>query len=41
VVPYFSFVKLKNKRAEKIAPLLEQQYDSIYEVCEKAHGLLA
>jgi Flp pilus assembly protein TadB len=41
VVPYFSFVKLRNKRAEKIAPLLEQQYDSIYEVCEKAHGLLA
>jgi len=39
--PYFSFIKLRNNRTEKIAPLIEQQYDSIYEVCEKAHGLLA
>ena len=40
-LPYFSFIRLRNKRTEKIAPLIEQQYDSIYEVCEKAHGLLA
>jgi hypothetical protein len=40
-LPYFSFIRLRNKRVEKIAPLIEQQYDSIYEVCEKAHGLLA
>ena len=38
---YFSFIKIKNKRIEKVTPLIEQQYDAIYEVCEKAHGLLA
>ena len=40
-LPYFCFIRLRNKRTERIAPLIEQQYDSIYEVCEKAHGLLA
>ena len=38
---YFSFIKIRNKRIETVTPLIEQQYDSIYEVCEKAHGLLA
>ena len=40
-LPYLSFVRIKNKRAEKIIPLIEQQYESIYEICERAHGLLA
>ena len=40
-LPYFSFVKIRNKRIATVTPLIEQQYDSIYEVCEKAHGLLA
>ena len=40
VVPYFIYIKLTNKRSEAIKPLIEQQYDSIYEVCEKAHNLL-
>ena len=39
-VPYFMYIKLTNKRVEAIKPLIEQQYDSIYEVCEKAHNLL-
>ena len=38
---YLSFIKIRNKRIETVTPLIEQQYDSIYEVCEKAHGLLA
>ena len=38
---YLSFIKIKNKRAATVAPLIEQQYEAIYEVCEKAHGLLA
>jgi len=41
VLPYFSFIKIMNKRIATVTPLIEQQYDSIYEVCEKAHGLLA
>ena len=40
-VPYFSFIKIKNKRIQTVTPLIEQQYDAIYEVCEKAHSLLA
>jgi len=38
---YFSFVKIRDKRITAITPLIEQKYDAIYEVCEKAHGLLA
>ena len=37
---YFSFIKIKSKRIDKVTPLIEQQYDAIYEICEKAHGLL-
>ena len=40
-LPYFLFMKLIAKRTETVAPLIEQQYDAIYGVCEKAHGLLA
>ena len=39
-LPYFLFMKLTAKRTETVAPLIEQQYDAIYGVCEKAHGLL-
>lgn len=41
VVPYFSYRILCKKRAEKVAPLIDQKYDEIYEVCEKANSLLA
>jgi len=40
-LPYLSFIRIRNKRIEAVTPLIEQQYDAIYEVCEKAHGLLA
>jgi len=40
-LPYLSFIKIRNKRIETVTPLIEQQYDSINEVCEKAHSLLA
>ena len=38
---YLSFIRIRDKRSEMVAPLIEQQYDAIYEVCEKAHTLLA
>ena len=37
---YLSFIKIRDKRIETVTPLIEQQYDAIYEVCEKAHCLL-
>jgi len=39
-LPYLSFIKIRDKHIKRITPLIEQQYDSIYEVCEKAHSLL-
>jgi len=41
ILPYFLYKRMISKRSAKVVPLIEQQYDSIYEVCEKAHGLLA
>ena len=40
VLPYFSFLRLKSKRIETVTPLIDQQYDAIYDVCAKAHTLL-
>jgi predicted Co/Zn/Cd cation transporter (cation efflux family) len=40
-IPYQIYKKIRAKRNAKVTPLIEQQYDAIYEVCEKAHGLLA
>jgi len=39
VLPYFLFLKISDKRIVKITPIIEQRYDSIFEVCEKAYGL--
>lgn len=41
ILPYFTFLKMKAKRIRTMTPLIDQQYDSIYETCEKAHSLLA
>ena len=40
IVPYFGYLRLRNKRIQTVTPLIEQQYDAIYDVCEKAHSLL-
>ena len=39
-LPYFVFKKQMQRRVEKIAPLIEQKYDEIYEICEKGSRLL-
>jgi hypothetical protein len=41
ILPYFCYVKLKDKRAASAAPLIERQYDMLYETCEKASHLLS
>jgi hypothetical protein len=41
IIPYFSFVTLTRKKATQIAPLIDQKYDEIYAVCEKANALLS
>ncbi len=40
ILPYFSYVKISNKKTASVTPLIDQQYDLIYETCEKASKLL-
>lgn len=40
LLPYFCFVSIRKKQTDKMAPLVDQKYDEIYEVCKKANGLL-
>lgn len=41
VIPYFAYLKIKKNKAAQLDPLIDQKHDEIYEVCEKANGLLA
>ena len=40
IVPYFAYCSTFEKKKAKVAPLIESKYDEIYEICEKANGLL-
>jgi hypothetical protein len=40
VLPYFCYNKIHKKKVEKVAPLVDEKYDEIYEVCAKANSLL-
>lgn len=40
IIPYFCYCTIQRKKTTKAAPLISQKYDEIYEVCEKANGLL-
>jgi len=40
IIPYFCYSNIRGKKTEKVTPLIENKYDEIYEVCEKANGLL-
>ncbi|AJA47041.1 hypothetical protein CPAST_c09410 [Clostridium pasteurianum DSM 525 = ATCC 6013] len=40
ILPYFCYVKIRNKKIEKVTPLIDEQYDIIYNTCEKANRLL-
>lgn len=40
ILPYFLYKAVKNSRTKKVAPLIEKQYDSIYDVCKQANTLL-
>lgn len=37
---YLCFVKVRRTTEEKVTPLIEQKYDEMYSICEKANGLL-
>lgn len=40
ILPYFLYRKVEEKKTDQVTPLIEQKYDELYTVCEKAHGLL-
>ena len=40
VLPYFLYLHIHKKKTEAITPLIDQKYDEIYDVCEKANSLL-
>lgn len=40
VLPYFLYRGIMKKKAAQITPLIDQKYDELYTVCEKANGLL-
>ncbi|WP_019913798.1 hypothetical protein [Paenibacillus sp. HW567] len=40
VLPYFTYCSIRRKKTSRVSPLIDQKYDEIYEVCEKANGLL-
>jgi hypothetical protein len=39
--PYFCYREVKAQRTKRIAPLIDEQYDALYDVCEQAHEILA
>lgn len=41
IVPYLIFRRISTKRTEAVNPLIEQKYDELYSVCEKANALLS
>lgn len=41
ILPYFLHKNIRKKKTEKTTPLIDIKYDEIYEICEKANGLLA
>ncbi|MGN1015192.1 MAG: hypothetical protein ACI4PM_07545 [Butyricicoccus sp.] len=40
ILPYFVFRNVEKKRTEQVMPLIDQKYDELYAVCERAHALL-
>ena len=40
VLPYFCYNRALESKTEKVTPLIEQQFDEIYEVCEKGNNLI-
>ena len=40
ILPYFLYKSTYAKKTAKVAPLIDNKYDEIYEVCERANNLL-
>jgi hypothetical protein len=40
IFPYFCYTGVKAKQVQKVSPLIDAQYDTVYDLCEKAHTFL-
>lgn len=40
ILPYFVYKRVLGKQTEKVISLIEEEYDEIYEICEKGSRLL-
>lgn len=40
ISPYFIYKLISKKKTEELNPLIDEKYDELYEVCEKANALL-
>ncbi len=41
IIPYFCYKNMRSKKTDEVTPIIDGKYDEIYDVCEKASGLLA
>lgn len=41
IIPYICYRKISMNKTEQITPLIDQKYDEIYDVCEKANNLIS
>lgn len=41
IIPYPIFRKIKTKKTKEVTPLIDNKYDEIYSICEKANSLLS
>lgn len=41
IIPYLLYCNISKKKTNKVAPLIDQKYDEIYELCQQANSLLA
>ena len=39
VVSYFAFLKIQKSKISKAMPMIDRQYDEVYEICSKASAL--
>lgn len=40
IIPYFCYCRISKQKTDKVNPLIDNMYDDIYALCEKASSLL-
>ncbi len=41
IIPYFIYCKIVSAKTQQVTPLIDEKYDEIYDVCEKANSLIS